>query len=252
MEAMFDQFNSSDAAAPTYGFAPPPRAERPAAADAPPGWEPSGSYVAHRLRPGTAAAILLLHAGLLFALVQFDVVPIHKKAPPPLVVTLVPEPVAPPPAPPEQKVQPVKKIEQQAVAPPPLVKVAAPPPVPVVTVPEPPPPQATVAAPAPASPAVDTAPVALPDVRLATLSTTPLRYPVESRRRHEEGTVRLRLIITADGAVKDVSVSRSSGFERLDKAALEAVRKWRFKARVRDGVAVEAIGLLDIPFNLAA
>jgi protein TonB len=47
-----------------------------------------------------------------------------------------------------------------------------------------------------------------------------------------------------------VSVSRSSGFARLDKAALDAVRRWRWSPLVRGGVPVMVRGIVDIPFVL--
>ncbi len=53
-------------------------------------------------------------------------------------------------------------------------------------------------------------------------------YPLFSRKRGEEGT---SVIIAAlnDGTVTAAEVEHSSGFERLDTAALRAIKKWRFK-----------------------
>ena len=89
------------------------------------------------------------------------------------------------------------------------------------------------------------------DLDAATKAGTPPVYPMESRRRHEQGTVRLRVVIDTDGRVKEISVASSSGFERLDKAALDAVCHWRFQPQMQGGVAVEAVGTLPIPFRLA-
>jgi periplasmic protein TonB len=47
-----------------------------------------------------------------------------------------------------------------------------------------------------------------------------------------------------------VSVARSSGFDRLDKAALDAVRRWRWSPTLRDGAPVSVRGTVDIPFVL--
>ena len=53
------------------------------------------------------------------------------------------------------------------------------------------------------------------------ISATPPRYPEMSRRLHEQGTVYLSVLVGTDGAVSEISVSRSSGSARLDKAALD-------------------------------
>ena len=53
-------------------------------------------------------------------------------------------------------------------------------------------------------------------------------YPRESRKRHEEGRVTLRVIIDATGSKQSLSVERSSGFARLDDAAILALKESRF------------------------
>jgi periplasmic protein TonB len=55
-------------------------------------------------------------------------------------------------------------------------------------------------------------------------------YPSASRRAGEEGTVRLKVLVDEKGRPREVAVASSSGFARLDQAAMEAVRKWRFVA----------------------
>lgn len=52
-------------------------------------------------------------------------------------------------------------------------------------------------------------------------------YPMTSRKRGEEGRVTI-LITIQSGRVTEASVERSSGFTRLDNAALQAVRRWIF------------------------
>ena len=49
-------------------------------------------------------------------------------------------------------------------------------------------------------------------------------YPVLSRRRGEEGTVRVRVWILEEGSVGEIEVAGSSGYRRLDRAAFTAVR----------------------------
>lgn len=70
-------------------------------------------------------------------------------------------------------------------------------------------------------------------------------YPQEARRRGQEGRVVLRVTISPVGEARSVRVLQSSGYERLDRAAREAVARWRFEPARRAGRPVE--GLLDVP-----
>ncbi|WP_286185796.1 energy transducer TonB [Acidovorax cavernicola] len=63
-------------------------------------------------------------------------------------------------------------------------------------------------------------------------------YPAESRTNGEQGTVLLRVRTTPDGLPASVEVKQSSGHARLDRSALETVRKWRFKPTPDDGTVV--------------
>ncbi len=58
-------------------------------------------------------------------------------------------------------------------------------------------------------------------------------YPLGSRLRGEQGVVRLRVRVAADGRVEGLEVERSSGFPALDRSAAKAVRKVRFSPAVR-------------------
>ena len=80
-----------------------------------------------------------------------------------------------------------------------------------------------------------TPPAAAPGERNA-----PPDYPAESRRRGEEGVVRLTLRIGSDGRVETAEVTGSSGYPALDRAALDAVRRWRFRPAVQAGLPVAA------------
>lgn len=80
-----------------------------------------------------------------------------------------------------------------------------------------------------------TPPAAAPGERNA-----PPDYPAESRRRGEEGVVRLTLRIGSDGRVESAEVTGSSGYPALDRAALDAVRRWRFRPAVQAGLPVAA------------
>lgn len=56
-------------------------------------------------------------------------------------------------------------------------------------------------------------------------------YPAASRRAGDQGTVLLELVVAPDGRPTEVNVLRSSGFPLLDKAAVDAVYKWRFSTK---------------------
>ncbi len=76
------------------------------------------------------------------------------------------------------------------------------------------------------------------------------RYPPISRRMREQGKVMLKVLVTPEGRAGAVEISRSSGFGRLDSAAVESVRKWRFVPAKRAGRTVESWVLIPIVFNL--
>lgn len=205
-------------------------------------------YQGARNRP-VIVAILLLHALALFALIQFDVVRIGRARPRPLVIALIPPDLTPPPSAleprPMAKIQP--PVQTPIVAPPPIIAVPMPTAAPIAAAaPAPPAPAAPSAVPAPAAPAA----IIPPDASAANLGNAGPNYPTESRRRHEEGIVRLRVLISPSGAVEEIAVARTSGFDRLDRAALDAVRKWRFRPGMQAGQPIEAIGYLSIPFVL--
>jgi len=61
-------------------------------------------------------------------------------------------------------------------------------------------------------------------------------YPAMSKRLGEQGKTVVRVLIGADGLPKSARVLQSSGYERLDEAAMEAVMRWRFVPGKRDGV----------------
>lgn len=65
------------------------------------------------------------------------------------------------------------------------------------------------------------------------------RYPHLSRRLREEGTVLLDVLILADGSVAQLKMHTSSGYRRLDQAALKAVRQWHYQPATRGGTAID-------------
>ena len=76
-------------------------------------------------------------------------------------------------------------------------------------------------------------------------------YPAAARRREQQGTVTVKVLVGADGSVERAEIADSSGFDSLDDAALETVRsRWRFVPARRDGLAVESWVLVPIRFAL--
>lgn len=208
------------------------------------------------ISPRTAAiasGVVLLHVAVLWALnegllrqASEVVVPVQMLS----ELITPPEPqVRPPPAPQPKPQPPV----QQPVA---RRKPTQPAPRPVAPPPQPPSPNAPVAlsepqppaAPAPPAPAVAAAPapagdaapvpakVELPSTNAEYLQNPAPNYPPASRRAGEQGKVIVRVLIGADGTAQDAELRQSSGFDRLDRAALETVRKWRYVPGKRNGV----------------
>jgi protein TonB len=75
-------------------------------------------------------------------------------------------------------------------------------------------------------------------------------YPEEARRRGEEGEVRLRLLVGEGGQVEQVELEESSGYECLDRAALERAREWRFRPARRGGREIAAWVEMPVVFRL--
>lgn len=109
-----------------------------------------------------------------------------------------------------------------------------------------------VATPAPRPPKPE--PPAAPRGRLIeaqpdTASNPPPRYPDLARRNGWEGEVIVRAQVNAAGRVTSASVLTKSRYAVLDKAAVDAVRRWRFRPRTVGGQAVEAA--VEVPVNFS-
>lgn len=72
-------------------------------------------------------------------------------------------------------------------------------------------------------------------------------YPPLSKRLGEQGKVTVRVLIAADGVPQKTELRQSSGFERLDQAALVTVMKWRYVPGKRNGVAEDM--WFNVPIN---
>ena len=105
---------------------------------------------------------------------------------------------------------------------------------------------------APAGPAAPSGPPAAPSVQLPLSNADYLQnpkpaYPALSKRLGEQGKVVMRVLIGADGTPQKAELRQSSGFERLDQAALNTVLKWRYVPGKRGGVAEDM--WFNVPIN---
>lgn len=108
------------------------------------------------------------------------------------------------------------------------------------------------APPAPAPPpTAPEAPASSPSDRAPVLVSSPApRYPAQAWRRRESGTVRVRVDVGPDGVPTATSLVQGSGSRSLDKAALDAVRRWRFEPAMAAGRPTVASVVVPIEFNL--
>ena len=202
--------------------------------------------------PVAMALVAAITAMLLGPLLLYRALPeAAKPATPIAVVNLHAPPPPPPAASPPRSVVPTPPVAVHA--PPPLVVTPALAPPPVVTQPEPAPlaPVVSNEPPAPVTgPPAPPRPVSAGDLSTSMIDAPPPRYPRESRRLREQGVVVLSVLLGADGRVADIGVARTSGHRRLDQAAVDAVRKWRWRPTIRQGIAVQVRGSVEIPFVL--
>jgi len=104
-----------------------------------------------------------------------------------------------------------------------------------------PPPRPVEMRPSPPPIVSSSAPRPLPDQ-----SPAP-RYPAAALRRGEGGEVLVRAEIGPDGVPTSVSIVSGSGSRHLDRAAQEAVRRWRFEPARSNGVPT--VGSVQVPIN---
>jgi protein TonB len=82
------------------------------------------------------------------------------------------------------------------------------------------------------------------------LKNQPPKYPASARKTKQQGTVLLEIRVSSQGDAKSVAVEKSSGFEVLDEAAIEAVKQWKFIPARRGSSVVEANVIVPIEFKI--
>ncbi|CAB3771682.1 energy transducer TonB [Paraburkholderia humisilvae] len=124
-----------------------------------------------------------------------------------------------------------------------------------IAAPEPAPP----APPAPAAPAEPAAPAAgKPTLALSApksvshldCSITAPDYPALSRRRGESGTAFVRFVVGLTGKIENIELKKSSGFDRLDDAALSAMRSSSCQPYLENGQPIRATYTQPFEFGL--
>jgi len=71
-------------------------------------------------------------------------------------------------------------------------------------------------------------PIVVPRIDATRRSNPTPIYPRTSLRRKETGKVILEVLVQVDGSVGEIRIKQSSGFKRLDKSAMKAVKRWRY------------------------
>lgn len=77
-------------------------------------------------------------------------------------------------------------------------------------------------------------------------------YPPEARAMKLQGVVMLLVSVDAEGRVTDARLSHSCGHQILDRAALNAVRSWRFLPARQSNQPISATVEIPIRFSLSA
>jgi protein TonB len=200
-----------------------------------------------------AGVTILLHAAVIAVLLQFQPVRSAISQAVPIMVSLItPSPAVEKPKEPPKPlpVKPRIKRVESPPDPPPLIAAAtqAPPP-PTAAEPQPVTPvtPAPVASAPAATPSVSVVP---PSFNAAYLNNPPPAYPAVARRVGQQGKVVLRVLVNASGSPDRVEIRSSSGFDRLDDAALDTVKHWRFVPARQGDTPVAAWVLVPITFTL--
>ncbi|ALE54276.1 energy transducer TonB [Paraburkholderia sp. RL17-368-BIF-A] len=178
--------------------------------------------------------------------------------PAPVAAPAAVQSVAPPPPTPTPPVHSKPKVQPKPTpkpTPAPLREAPAPSPV-TVAPPEPAAPAAPAAPPTPAAPAApaigrQTMEISAPkNVSHLDCNIAKPDYPALSRRRGETGTAYVKFVVGLTGKLENIELKKSSGFSRLDDAALAAAHASACKPYLEDGQPIRAAYTQPYNFNL--
>ncbi len=81
--------------------------------------------------------------------------------------------------------------------------------------------------------------------------TIPPVYPRIAKQSGWEGTALVRVTVQANGKPEEIIIRRSSGHDVLDKAAIDAVKKWSFRPAKDGNIPIRSIVEIPIKFSLS-
>lgn len=84
-------------------------------------------------------------------------------------------------------------------------------------------------------------------IEYATAKVAPT-YPPAAKTMRMTGTVKVEVLVNEDGTIAEVK--NTSGPSMLQRAAVDALKKWKFKPFTKGGQAVKASGFVNFSFNL--
>jgi protein TonB len=90
------------------------------------------------------------------------------------------------------------------------------------------------------------------DGDLLPLQRIPPQYPRDAARGGITGWVQLEVLVNADGSVRSAKVLDAKPRGIFEASAVQAVMRWKFKPKIKDGKPVEQKGSQKIEFNLNA
>jgi len=215
-------------------------------------------YFSQQLRRYLPLVIVIgLHAAFFYALRSGMLHQAARSAlPKEIYVRLISEEPAPHPQPAEPKTVPVVKKSVPRPKPKPVIKhEPSPKAISEPTPPAPPQPPVEAAPPSPPAPPAPPAPAqpAAPKIvsGVAYINAPRPVYPPLDARMGNEGTVTLRVLINEKGRAEKVDIRKSSGSQRMDDAARDAVMRALFKPYIEDGKAIPVYAIIPINFTLS-
>jgi protein TonB len=101
-----------------------------------------------------------------------------------------------------------------------------------------------------APPAANQGPLRISGIVMQTklIHVVPPKYPESARKKSIQGVVKLDIVIHKDGSVKSAKVI--DGQKDLGKAAVQAVKRWKYKPTVLNGQVVEVETTVELKFHL--
>ena len=189
-----------------------------------------------------AIGLWVVESGLSRSIIEMVAPPVETK----IIEEQTPpeEPPPPPPPPPMEATPPppyIPPVEVQVQLPPPVNAITA------ETKETPPPVSAPIMAPSPPSTGIaSTRPVPMAS------KTVQSYYPSESKNAKppEEGTVRVKCTVKLTGKCSGTAIDSSSGFPRLDEAAVKYMNDLKFKPATEAGKPVEVDVTLPVRFAI--